>query len=60
MKYRVTALMTVMLSSIVEADSVEDAVTLGKAEAESGRMDEVDQSGEIHSWETECVRTEET
>lgn len=55
MRYRVTAFMTVMLESVIEAEHQTEAIQKGKAEATNGQMSEVDWSGEIHSWEAEAV-----
>lgn len=51
MKYEVTAVMSTVLRCVVEAESEEAAIALGKAVAENGLMEELQTSGEIGDWQ---------
>ena len=51
MKYKVRADMSVILYTIVEASSEDEALALAKNEAENGTMQEIEHSGEVDGWE---------
>ena len=60
MKYRVTAFMSVMLETIVDAESIEEAIVKGKSEADIGAMREMEREGSLYDWQAMPVRGDST